>query len=306
MSTALVTTTPVAPIDIAPEAEARFIATQTEAAAAQQQARELARRIGYQLPADCTDPDLIQRDIAANMRRSVEACLEVGRGLCVLKAACPHGQFTARLEALGIEKTLAVRFMQAASRFSKVASTQLLKAVGNQSKLFELLVLDDEQVQELSDFGQIDGLTLDDVASMSVKELRAALRESRAERQAQDKLLEAKQATLDKLRMETGRFSDYTPDEKIAKLHQQIHACADTTAQVIDQQLRTLLLMLQRTGDEAGRDMVASMSAAIGHIMSAAQRLREELGLLDVSADAHLAAQARATFGGDAISDVLG
>lgn len=34
MSTALVTTTPVAPIDIAPEAEARFIAAQTEAAVA--------------------------------------------------------------------------------------------------------------------------------------------------------------------------------------------------------------------------------------------------------------------------------
>ncbi len=53
--------------------------------------RAIAIQLGYQLPADCTDPDLIQRDIAANMRRSVEACLEVGRGLQVLKAACPTG-----------------------------------------------------------------------------------------------------------------------------------------------------------------------------------------------------------------------
>ncbi|MDF5882164.1 hypothetical protein P4052_31615 [Pseudomonas aeruginosa] len=49
------------------------------------QVRAVAAQLGYQLPADCTDPDLIQRDIAANMRRSVEACLEVGRGLQVLK-----------------------------------------------------------------------------------------------------------------------------------------------------------------------------------------------------------------------------
>ena len=47
--------------------------------------RAVAQQLGYQLPADCTDPDLIQRDISANMRRSVEACLEVGRGLAVLK-----------------------------------------------------------------------------------------------------------------------------------------------------------------------------------------------------------------------------
>ena len=52
-------------------------------AASQQESavRAVAQQLGYQLPADCTDPDLIQRDIAANMRRSVEACLEVGRGL---------------------------------------------------------------------------------------------------------------------------------------------------------------------------------------------------------------------------------
>ncbi|MFV9605255.1 hypothetical protein ACNUIU_33560 [Pseudomonas aeruginosa] len=40
------------------------------------QVRAVAAQLGYQLPADCTDPDLIQRDIAANMRRS-----EKGRAL---------------------------------------------------------------------------------------------------------------------------------------------------------------------------------------------------------------------------------
>ncbi|MBV5333745.1 hypothetical protein JZU57_00500, partial [bacterium] len=65
--------------------------------------RAVAMQMGYQLPADCTDPDLIQRDISANMRRSVEACLEVGRGLRVLKEACAHGNFMARLDVLGID-----------------------------------------------------------------------------------------------------------------------------------------------------------------------------------------------------------
>lgn len=47
--------------------------------------------VGYRLPDDCTDLNLIQRYIAAQMGRTVEACLEIGRALHVLKAACQHG-----------------------------------------------------------------------------------------------------------------------------------------------------------------------------------------------------------------------
>lgn len=147
--------------------------------------RAVAQQVGYQLPADAIDPDLIQRDIAANMRRSVEACLEVGRGLAVLKEACEHGQFLARLEVLGIDRTVASRFAQAAKKFSNDATSHhLARAAGGQSKLFELLVLDDEQAEELMLTGQTGELTLDDVARMGVRELRAALRETRQERDA--------------------------------------------------------------------------------------------------------------------------
>ncbi len=174
--------------------------------------RAVAAQVGYQLPADCTDPDLIQRDIAANMRRSVEACLEVGRGLRVLKEACSHGQFLPRLEVLGIEASVAQRFMQAAAKFSKAASTQLLKAAGNQTKLFEMLVLDDEQIEELELMGQTGELKLDDIATMSVKELRVALRETRENAEAQSRLLADKNTKIDQL------------DEQLAKAKKRIKA----------------------------------------------------------------------------------
>lgn len=51
------------------------------------------------------------------------------------------------------------------------------------SKLVELLPLDDEQAEELAELGQTGELSLDDVARMSVKELRAAVRKVRAERE---------------------------------------------------------------------------------------------------------------------------
>lgn len=167
--------------------------------------RAVAAQLGYQLPADCTDPDLIQRDIAANMRRSVEACLEVGRGLAVLKAACEHGQFAARLDVLGIDKHVAARFMQSAAKFSKLPTSATLKAIGNQSKLFEMLVLDDEQIEELELTGQTGELHLDDIATMSVKELRKSLREARETADARERIIGDKDAMINRLTEEKAR-----------------------------------------------------------------------------------------------------
>jgi hypothetical protein len=193
--------------------------------------RAVALQLGYQLPADATDPDLIQRDIAANMRRSVEACLEVGRGLRVLKEACQHGQFMARLDVLGIEQRVANQFMQAALKFSKWTSTSTLNSIGNQTKLFEMLVLDDEQIEELELTGQTGELTLDDVATMSVKELRAALREAREQAKAKDRLMADKNAKIDELSasLETKPAGPVTQpwDEKVAPFKAEVSAHFD-------------------------------------------------------------------------------
>lgn len=188
--------------------------------------RAVALQLGYALPADSTDPDLIQRDIAANMRRSVEACLEVGRGLRVLKEACGHGNFIARLDVLGLEPSVAQRFMQAAIKFSNAATSQhLTKAIGTQSKLFEMLVLDDEQLDELALTGETGELRLDDIATMSVKELRTALRDARDQGQAKDRLLADKNAKLDEL---AARQSVIDPwDEKVAAFKAEISAGFD-------------------------------------------------------------------------------
>ena len=164
--------------------EAGEAAKQLAVIQSQQEAtvRAVAAQLGYQLPADCTDPDLIQRDIATNMRRTVESMIEVGRGLLVLKEACPYGEFQKRLDVLGFEQRAARRYMQVVAKFAKRStSTVLLEAADTQSKLLEMLVLDDEQLEELEQTGQTGELQLDDIATMSIKELRAAVRETRAD-----------------------------------------------------------------------------------------------------------------------------
>ncbi|CAN7556892.1 hypothetical protein LJR074_004015 [Acidovorax sp. LjRoot74] len=254
--------------------------------------RAVALQMGYQLPADATDPDLIQRDVAANMRRSVEACLEVGRGLAVLKAACEHGNFVARLDVLGVDKYVAARFMQSAAKFAKLPTSATLKAIGNQSKLFEMLVLDDEQIEELELTGQTGELSLDDVATMSVKELRAAVREVRAEKAAVDKVLADKNTAMDKLRAQVKRIATIPPDDALADLQREATSNMNDAIGAIRGGLRAALIAMNNHGDERGMHSVF-MAGLVGQVAAELATLREEFNLPDVSnaADAALAGE---------------
>lgn len=234
--------------------------------------RAVAFRLGYQLPADCTDPDMIQRDISANMRRSVEACLEVGRGLRVLKEACEHGQFTARLDVLGIDIHVAARFMQSASKFSKLPSTATLTAIGNQTKLFEMLVLDDEQIEELELTGQTGELSLDDVATMSVKELRAAVREVREEKLALERIAAERRDEIDRLKVKGRKkhHADPWPDE-VAGLKDDLN----TLGKVLDEALGKHLTLIDAT--EAAMDSLPAESDAFGGYKTVVHNLAEQI-----------------------------
>lgn len=229
--------------------------------------RAVAAQLGYQLPADCTDPDLIQRDIAANMRRSVEACLEVGRGLRVLKEACGHGNFIARLDVLDIEVRVAQRFMATAMKFSNAVSTPLLKAAGNQTKLFEMLVLDDEQIEELGLTGQTGELKLDEIATMSVKELRTALRDSRSTAQTREELLDAKERELRSLKLKQGKkvVADTDWPDALEPITDQIAEAGRAIAKAISN-LETCRITLMETGQALEADLQPRFEAALVHV----------------------------------------
>ena len=250
---------------------------------AEQHVRAVALQVGYQLPADCTDPDLIQRDISANMRRSVEACLEVGRGLTVLKAACEHGQFKARLDVLGVDESVARRFMQAATKFSNRASTHVLTAAGSQTKLFELLILDDDQVEELELTGQTGELTLDDVAAMSVKELRAKLRELRHELKATEEISAEKTQRIETLQREAKRIAAAPPDQVLADLQAEATRMANDVRGGIIGALRQALIALDL---QEARPTVF-MAGLVGQLEDDLRALRAEFALPEVSADEH-------------------
>lgn len=247
--------------------------------------RAVAAQIGYQLPADCTDPDLIQRDISSNMRRSVEACLEVGRGLTVLKAACQHGMFMARLDVLGIDERVARRFMQSATKFSNRAlTTALTKAIGNQTKLFEMLVLDDDQLEELELTGQTGELKLDDVATMSVKELRAKVRELKGEVESKEELLTTRSKNINTLEEKLARMKKMPHDEARLELQKnatkQFNDAVGALKGTFSDSIRVLVEHARATETDAD---TAFMAGLVGQIQMALTTLRDTYGIPDIA-----------------------
>ena len=251
--------------------------------------RAEAAKMGYQLPADSTEPDLIQHDIVSNVRRSVEACLEVGRGLQVLKVACGHGNFIARLEAMRIDRHVAKRFITAAIKFSSLPSSSVLtKAIGNQTKLIEMLVLDDEEIQELELTGQTGELTLDDVATMSVKELRKALRESRENLSAKERVMADITAKNNQLATELAKKPKVIvvqPVEEAKQLRQEVVATAYEVEGTLQGTLRKAFSDLEKLAQQTGEDHRGFTAALVRNLEVTLMAIRSEFHLPELHPD---------------------
>ena len=170
-----------------------------ELIAIQNQAQETASKLAHELHYDgIISIGAIEDEIRFYQKRTIEACLELGKRLLILKELSPHGEFKQRIELLAIDYRMAAKFMSATLKFSKVNSNSLLKAAGNQTKLLELVLLDDDEIIGLENGESVRGLTLDKIDTMSVRELKKALRESNETIQAKDEVLKTKSEALDK------------------------------------------------------------------------------------------------------------
>lgn len=136
------------------------------------------------------------------MSQSAEAMLELGKCLMQLKENEPHGEFAEIVtERLGISTRSAQLMMQAAAKYLSPALAANAKPVSllGKSKLFDLMAESDDDIVELAEGGTLAGLHLDEMASMTRKELRAALAEAKKVHAAKDKIIAKKDAKLNEL-----------------------------------------------------------------------------------------------------------
>ena len=273
--------------EILPARAVQIEAAQDALAVQSATAQALATQLGYD---GSLTVGALEDGIRFYQQRTAEACIELGKRLLLLKETCAHGDFKPRLELLGIEYTAASRFMAVAAKFSKVATSQLLKLASSQGKVIELLVLDSEEIAELAEGGTVRGMAADDVANMGVRELRAALRDARAEGTANQSILDNKNAKIDKLERAQKRIQAAPANEVLADLQKEATAIMNDALGAVRGGMRQALIALKNHGTD---DNSLFMAGLVGQLQADLCALREEFNLPDVSnaAEAQLAAE---------------
>lgn len=246
-------------------------------AEANENAHALAVRLGYE---GALTVGALEDEIRFYQRRTVEACLELGKRLLILKELTPHGEFTQRLELLGINERMARRFMGATVKFSKTDAKSVLMAVGNQSKMLELVVLDDGEIEALERGETVRGIELDDIECMSASELRAALREAKADAEATDRVLADNQKAITKLqKAAAGKKIDAHEEWSGAMKELALHV-AGHRAQILESVTALDVIREKVMQQEAEPGAEAALAAAreqIGRELAEAVERTEEL-----------------------------
>ena len=252
----------------------------------------LAAQLKY---AGATDPGTLENSARETIRRIGMGIFELGAYLLLLREACEHGTFLPTLDRLGLGPDSAQRYMAVTRRFASNAVSNRLLETSGVSKLVELLPLNDDQVEDLIALGQTGELKLDNVASMSVKELRAAVRELRLEKHAKDRLLQVKAQTIDGLSLKLDRIAQAPPNERREQLHQEAARRAFAAQAAVVGNLRLALQALRDDENASGQgdSETVFMAGLVGSVIAEAKKLLDQFNLPDMSAaaDAELAAE---------------
>lgn len=253
---------------------------------AQQQA--LVDEFGDGLP---WHPDHYEAAIRGELRRGCDAFLRAGRYLIVARECAVHGEWAGILGRLGMEPRQAQRMMEAARRVCALPNasraTQLVEAAGTQSKLIELLSLPEDQFAELAEKGATGDLELDELADMTRDELRAAVREARADIDAKDqrigKLSEDLNRAEEKAAKAQRKWKSGTPDDQQVVLEQRIVEAKHAIIANIGSEksgLVSAVLELANHCNEHDLDCAQFLGDTLGELLQAVRFVRDgyELG----------------------------
>jgi hypothetical protein len=244
----------------------------------QQRLQTMAATLGY--TGSLHGEALLDGALAAKNRLGF-AMLEMGSYLLLLKEGCAHGKFGSVLTQLGFEPDTARTYMAITRRLAKRASTPVLKELGV-TKAAELLGLDDDQIDELAEAGATGELALDDVARMSVKELRAAVRKERREKERHQGVAQETATELAELKT---AFKREKPAEQLLRLQKEATELGLEIQGLIAGALRQAVIGVGNLGEERGEHS-AFLAGVVGGVQRQLTELRRQFDLPDASAAA--------------------
>lgn len=247
------------------------------------QGQQVIEQYGDGLP---YDRERVVTECRFFMAATAETMLETGRRLILLKENEAHGDFIDIVEGrLGMTARTAQRIMAASVKFTSPKLTPKATTLSflGKAKLFELVAEDDDELAALAEGGTVAGLKLEDVDRMSVRELRAALREAREDAEAKNKLIADKNEKIDtldaKLSAAKKRVKATPPDEEGEELRKEAGIAAFAVEADITGRLRPCFQALIDHASAHGANHDEVMAGMVCQIDRALAGLREEFGI---------------------------
>lgn len=223
----------------------------------------------------------LEEEIRFFQRRSVEAVLETGKRLLLLKEVAGHGNFVQRIGGLGISERMAQKFMSATLKFSKANSNSLLSLPQlSQTKLLELLVLDEGEIEALNNGETVRGIVIDEIERLSVSELKTKLREADERIKAKDRVAADNQAALQRLQEQLAGKKpapEPTPEFIADSALRDLDNESLRLMGLIEASLRSFLVKVAAPELELG-DLLRQQAirAAVGRVLAATHQLAQD------------------------------
>lgn len=219
------------------------------------------------------------------VRQTMEGMFELGRALIILKEHTEHGRFMEIVKSqFGIGHAETARLMSATQRF---ATPQMQKAAPKlmdlgKSKLLELLVEEDVTLVGLAEGEEVNGMTLDDVDRMTVRELRLALREAKDTAAAKDQVIGDKSKKIDelaeKLAKKQGSVKEPAPEDVGSELAMRLSSLEVGVRSDISR-FADLFEQMAAHGEAHGFDHRPKMVGCINQLIRDCEALRERFAL---------------------------
>ena len=251
-----------------------------------EQQQALVDQFGDGLP---WHPDHYEAAIRIEIGRSAESFLRAGRMLLVARACSVHGEWGGMLKRLNLGETTALHMMTWARQVQGLANParvqDLQAAASTIGKMIELSRLPEEQFQKLAEEGTTGELDLDDVASMTRDELRAAVREARADIEAKDQRINKLSDDLNREHEKTTkaqrRWKAADPDQQLVILKQSVTEAEQLVLAALGGEkngLRAAVRALAAHASENDQDSDAAIfiSDMIGRLLNGVRIVRDD------------------------------
>ncbi|MGH8782083.1 hypothetical protein [Paraburkholderia sp.] len=221
-------------------------------------------------------------------KRFVEDILELGRIVLTCREL-PRGMYGHAIAQMGISPDTARRVAGVALKFWNKEHLKPLLSLDT-SKIYELALLDDASLDAIVE----DGAMLDECDRMSVSELRAAFRESRAQIEAKDAVAGENQKTIQKLKEKLSRSKptpEFLAQENLEELGKESVQCVARISAGMRAALGTAMASIDTHG--ADRHLVEqSCASAIGNIFAALRSLAADFDITPQTAGVNMSIEA--------------